>query len=80
MARDPELQCWLMNRKFAALIHKYPRALDRQDHALLATLFHPDAIDEHGHYNGSASEPVDWMAAGAQPGVHWRYHCENKII
>ena len=33
----------------------YARAIDRQDYDLPGEVFHADAIDEHGFYNGSAS-------------------------
>jgi hypothetical protein len=80
MARDPELQRLVDEPNIRAFIHKYPRVLDHQDHALLATRFHPAAIDEHGHYNGSASGFVDWKTAGTQSGVHWIHHFGTKII
>jgi hypothetical protein len=78
--RDPELQRLIDESAIRDLLAKYPRALDRQDNALLASLFHPDAIDDHGHYNGPATGFVEWMKRGARPGVHWTHHNGTQII
>ena len=43
--RDPELQRPLDESAIRNLLDKYPRALDRQDPELLASLFHPGAQD-----------------------------------
>lgn len=80
MERDPELQQVIDESKIRNLLDKYPRALDRQDHALLASLFHPDAIDDHGVYNGLASGFVDFMRGGGKPGQHWTHHNGTQIV
>jgi hypothetical protein len=46
--RDPEVQRLIDEPAIRRLLASYTRAIDRQDHDLLASLFHPDAIDEHG--------------------------------
>jgi hypothetical protein len=43
------------------LVHKVARAIDRRDAALLATLFHPDATDDHGMFAGSATDFIAWV-------------------
>lgn len=78
--RDPELQKLIDESAIRHLLANYPRALDRQDYALLASLFHPDAIDDHGYYNGPASGFVEWMRQGSRPGVHWTHHNRTQII
>jgi hypothetical protein len=75
-----DIQQLVDERAIRDVISRYSRALDRHDYDLLASLFHPDAIDEHGHYNGSASGFVEWMRAGAQPGTYWSHHLGNQII
>ncbi len=57
--RDPEIQKFIEESAIRNLLDKYPRAVDRQDHELLASLFHPDAIDDHGVYNCSVAGYVD---------------------
>jgi ketosteroid isomerase-like protein len=78
--RDPELQRLIDESAIRNLIAHYPRALDRHDFDLLASLFHPDAIDEHGVYNGSATGFVQFMRDHSYPGVHWTHHYGNQII
>ncbi len=43
------------------LVHRVARAIDRCDAALLATLFHPDATDDHGMFQGSATDFIAWV-------------------
>jgi hypothetical protein len=42
------------------LVYKLARGLDRMDGALLRSLFHEGATDDHGGYKGSADGFVDW--------------------
>ncbi len=78
--RDPEIQMVIDESKIRRLLDNYPRTLDRQDHELLASLFHSDAIDDHGVYNGSASGFVDFMRSGGAAGVHWTHHNGTQIV
>jgi len=78
--RDPEIQKVIDESKIRHLLDCYPRALDRQDHALLASLFHPDAVDDHGVYNGPAEGFVAFMRNGSKDGVHWTHHNGTQII
>ena len=41
------------------LLTRYARAVDRPDFGLLRTLFHPDAVDEHGFTAGDLEEFID---------------------
>jgi hypothetical protein len=50
---------------------RYCRAIDRVDRALLETVYHPGAVDDHGDYVGPATGFIDWVMA-AQPKDHHR--------
>jgi hypothetical protein len=63
MPLEPALQRLISESQIRTLLNKYPRALDRQDHDLLASLFHPGVIDDHSVFNGLASEYVEFMRA-----------------
>lgn len=43
------------------LVTRVARAIDRCDAALLKTLFHPDATDDHGIFAGTIEEFIDWV-------------------
>jgi SnoaL-like domain len=45
----------------AELVTRLARAIDRCDAALLASLFHPEATDDHGLFKGTAAEFVAWV-------------------
>jgi ketosteroid isomerase-like protein len=50
-------------------IHRYCRAVDRGDRELLLSVYHPDAIDDHGVFVGNREAFADWALA---------YHAENQ--
>jgi ketosteroid isomerase-like protein len=78
--RDPELQKLIDESAIRRLLAQYPHALDRQDHELLASLFHPDAIDDHGPYNGSAEGFVEFMKERGMSGHHWMHHNGTQLV
>ncbi|WP_261574381.1 nuclear transport factor 2 family protein [Frankia gtarii] len=41
----------------------YSRGIDRLDRELLLSVYHPDAIDDHGVFVGSPEEFADWAIA-----------------
>ncbi|MCO6385309.1 nuclear transport factor 2 family protein [Oceanicola sp. 502str15] len=43
-------------------LFKWCRAVDRLDSAGMLDVFHDDAIDEHGHFNGPVSGLVEWIS------------------
>lgn len=44
-------------------IYRYCRGADRLDREVMLSAYHPDAIDEHGKFVGTAAEFVDWALA-----------------
>jgi len=59
-----ELERTVGELKDRAEIHQclmnYSRAVDRLDRELLMTVYHPDAIDDHGIFVGGPEEFADW--------------------
>ena len=40
---------------------RYARAIDRVDRALLTNVYWPEANDNHGNFNGSAADFIEWV-------------------
>ena len=60
MPTTNELQSLLDKQAITELIHSYCQASDRHDHEKLRTLYHEDAIDDHGSfYKGLAMSFID---------------------
>jgi ketosteroid isomerase-like protein len=56
------LQALIDKQALSELVYTYCRACDRRDFALVRTLYHDDAIDDHGAmFCGSADEYVAWL-------------------
>jgi hypothetical protein len=51
-------------------LHRYSRGVDRADRELLLSVYHPDALDDHGAFVGSPDAFVDWALS---------YHAEHQI-
>jgi len=52
----------------------YCRAVDRMDRDLLLTVYHPDAIDDHGLFVGGPEEFADWAFGLHQAQQHSHQH------
>jgi len=57
---NPELQALLDRQAITDLVHAYCRAADRRDYELMRSLYHADAIDDHGaFFKGLAMDFID---------------------
>jgi len=54
--RDPALQELLDKQAIHELLLRYCRGVDRRDEELLRSVYHPDAIHEHGEHAMNARE------------------------
>ena len=43
------------------LLNRYARGVDRHDAEIMASVFHPDAVDNHGNFLGGPEAFVDWV-------------------
>ncbi len=58
----PAVQELLDKQALAELVLRYCRGIDRRDYALVRSLYHDDAIDDHGHmFYGGADDYVAWL-------------------
>ena len=58
----PMFETIVAERAITRALHTYCRAIDRRDPDLLATVYHSDAIDDHGGaFSGTAGDYVTWV-------------------
>jgi ketosteroid isomerase-like protein len=63
-------------------IHRYCRGVDRFDRDMILSVYHPDAIDDHGLFVGGREQFADWAIAyhrQFQEATHHivtNHHCE----
>lgn len=50
-------------QEIAEVLATYSRAVDRLDRDLIVSVYHPDAIDDHGVFIGGPEEFADWAIA-----------------
>jgi hypothetical protein len=61
---QPELQRLVDESAIRRVLSRYSRAIDRRDYDLLRTCYHPDAVDEHGWYDGDVDGFVEYLRSG----------------
>ena len=57
------LRILLAKEAIREVLQRYCRGVDRGDAELIKTVYHDDAIDEHGFFKGSGTEFADLIAA-----------------
>ena len=57
------------------IIASYSRGVDRLDRELLLSVFHPDALDDHGVFIGNREEFADWAIANHTATHLSHQHC-----
>jgi ketosteroid isomerase-like protein len=61
MNASPEaLQLLLDKQAILECVHRYARGIDRAEPDLVASCYHPDAIDHHGSYVGTGRGLAEW--------------------
>lgn len=72
--RDPELQALLDKQAISEVIMRYCRGVDRFDPEIVSSVYHPDAVDEHGTRTFSGprigEEIVDWLRPNVKISTH----------
>jgi len=79
--RNEMLQAVYNRQQIVEVLHRYARAIDRCDLQLLKSVYHDDAIDVHGTFEGNAHEFAEFMIARLREqtsyGVH---HVTNELV
>ncbi len=61
-------------------IYSYCRAVDRGDKELMRSVYHPDATDNHGVFEGLASDFVDLDVDKIMPGLLLTQHSISNML
>ena len=69
-----KLQYLIDRQDILDVIYRYARALDRHDDELLASVFHEDAIDNHGPWVGGRTDFVRWANHEVHNGLAAHMH------
>lgn len=68
---DARIRRLLDRQDILDCIERGARGMDRHDAELIASAFHPGAIDDHGTYRGTAAGFIDYVNGhGDNPGAH----------
>ncbi|NWK96078.1 nuclear transport factor 2 family protein [Sphingobium lactosutens] len=74
-------QAWLDRIALQDLVMRYCRGCDRRDFALVRSLYHDDAIDDHGSmFTGGPDEFVTWLAQVTPQWDMMRHTISNSLF
>ena len=77
--REAQLQALLDKEALYELAVRYARAIDRRDRALLLSVYHEDAIDDHGvMFKGDATAYANWQPEVMAPFEVTAHYIMNK--
>ena len=79
MPEGDAIDTLLAKQACAELVYTLARGLDRCDRAMLLSVFHPDATDDHGGFKGTATEFVDWVV-GLLPTMERTQHMIGNVL
>jgi hypothetical protein len=79
MTIDPSrLQALLDKQEIYDVIVRYCRGIDRVDEALVRSCYHPDAFDDHGMFQGPATEFAAYAVQGLAS-MERTMHCIHNV-
>jgi hypothetical protein len=79
MAQTDVIQRLLDKQAITEVLHRYSRGVDRCDRSILATVYWPDAQDDHILFRGSGDALLDYLV-GAVQGMHTAHRISNILI
>ena len=78
---DARIQLMWDRQEIERLLYTYCRGVDRHDLEALKSVYHPDAIDEHGYFVGKAHEFAEHVLARMAVNVSYGQHqISNPLI
>ena len=62
------------------VLMRYCRGIDRCDEELLRSVYHPDATDNHGQFNGTAADFIPWALQALRRDERTTHFLCNELI
>lgn len=78
--RDPEVQALLDKQAIWEVLCRYCRGVDRGDVALIQSVYHDDATDDHGIWKGSGRDFATWIVEALKDTVQCQHLIGNCLI
>lgn len=79
--REPDLAKLAARECLRQLVDTYSRACDRRDFVLLRSLYHDDALEEHGEmFTGSPDEYVAWVEGALANWSATAHYVTNSVF
>lgn len=73
------LDILMAKQEISEVLFRYCRGIDRLDEELVRSCYHPDAVDYHGHYDGSVDYFIE-RAFDRQSGIDIACHAISNIF
>jgi ketosteroid isomerase-like protein len=75
-----QVQMLLDRQAIADCVQRYARGIDRHDVDLVASCYHPDAIDDHGFYLGPGRGLAEWTLGVHENFPRHQHHITNQVV
>jgi hypothetical protein len=79
-AADAALRDLLDRAAIREVLARYCRAADRCDEELLRSCYHPDALDQHGRFSGSAGDFATWVIQVQRTSSITTQHAVSNVV
>ncbi len=79
MSQPETVQRLLDKQSITEVLYRYSRGVDRRDRAILATVYWPDAEDDHILFQGGGDALLDYLVSAVQ-GMHTAHRVSNILI
>jgi hypothetical protein len=79
-SHDPRLDLLLDEREIKNCVLKYCHGTDRLDWAMVADCYAPDAVDDHGAFQGGPAEFAEWLAEKAKYRGAKQHYVANQLV
>ena len=75
-----DVQDLLAREAIRDCLYRYCRGIDRADAEMLRSAYWPDGVDDHGLFNGNATEFIDWCVPLLAQVEHSQHTIGNALI